>query len=37
MIGVYRGMIEDAEVVLGDLNVDLWVVQDNTLGLKSQS
>jgi len=32
MIGVYRGMIEDAEVLLGDLNVDLWIVQDNTLG-----
>jgi len=32
MIGVYRGMIVDAKVLLDDLNVDLWVVQDNTLG-----
>lgn len=32
MIGVYRGMIADAEVLLNDLNVDLWVVQEDTLG-----
>jgi putative ABC transport system permease protein len=32
MMGVYRGMIVDAEVLLNDLNVDLWVVQENTLG-----
>ena len=32
MIGVYRGMIVDAEVLLNDLNVDLWVVQEDTLG-----
>jgi putative ABC transport system permease protein len=32
MMGVYRGMISDAEVLLQDLNVDLWVVQDDTLG-----
>ena len=32
MMGVYRGMISDAEVLLNDLNVDLWIVQDNTLG-----
>lgn len=32
MIGVYRGMIVDAEGLLNDLNVDLWVVQENTLG-----
>jgi len=32
MMGVYRGMIADAEVLLDDLNVDLWVVQDDTLG-----
>jgi len=32
MIGVYRGMIVDAEVLLNDLDVDLWVVQENTLG-----
>jgi putative ABC transport system permease protein len=32
MMGVYRGMIADAEVLLKDLSVDLWVVQDDTLG-----
>ncbi len=32
MIGVYRGMIADARVILDDLNVDLWVVQEDTLG-----
>ena len=32
MIGVYRGMIIDAQVLLNDLDVDLWVVQENTLG-----
>ena len=32
MMGVYRGMIADAEVLLSDLDADLWVVQENTLG-----
>jgi len=32
MMGVYRGMISDAEVLLKDVNVDLWVVQEDTLG-----
>ena len=32
MMGVYRGMIIDAQVLLDDLDVDLWVVQENTLG-----
>lgn len=32
MIGVYRGMIIDAQVLLNDLKIDLWVVQENTLG-----
>lgn len=32
MMGVYRGMIVDAEVLLNDLNVDLWIVQEGTLG-----
>jgi putative ABC transport system permease protein len=32
MMGVYRGMIVDAEVLLNDLNVDLWIVQEETLG-----
>lgn len=32
MIGVYRGMMVDAEMLLKDINVDIWVVQENTLG-----
>lgn len=32
MIGVYRGMLADAQVILDDLDVDLWVVQEDTLG-----
>ena len=32
MIGVYRGMIVDAEVLLHDIDADLWVVQEDTLG-----
>ncbi len=32
MMGVYRGMLVDAEVLLHDVNVDLWVVQEETLG-----
>ncbi len=32
MMGVYRGMLVDAEVLLDDINVDLWVVQEETLG-----
>ncbi|KYJ85796.1 ABC transporter permease [Sulfurovum riftiae] len=32
MIGVYRGMIVDAEVLLDDIDADLWVVQEDTLG-----
>ncbi len=32
MIGVYRGMMVDAEILLQDLNADLWIVQENTLG-----
>ena len=37
MIGVYRGMIVDAEVLLDDLGVDVWVVQENTLGPFAES
>lgn len=37
MIGVYRGMIVDAEVLLDDLGVDLWVVQEDTLGPFAES
>ncbi len=32
MMGVYRGMIVDVEVLLNDLDVDLWIVQEGTLG-----
>ncbi|WP_434581502.1 ABC transporter permease [Sulfurimonas sp. NW15] len=32
MMGVYRGMIIDAQVLLDDVGVDFWVVQENTLG-----
>ena len=32
MMGVYRGMLVDAEVLLKDLSVDIWVVQEDTLG-----
>ena len=37
MMGVYRGMIADAEVLLDDLSVDLWIVQDDTLGPFAES
>ena len=37
MIGVYRGMIVDAEVLLDDLGVDIWVVQEDTLGPFAES
>ena len=37
MMGVYRGMIVDAEVLLDDLHVDLWVVQEDTLGPFAES
>ncbi len=37
MMGVYRGMIVDAEVLLDDLGVDLWIVQENTLGPFAES
>ncbi len=32
MIGVYRGMIVDAESLLTDINADLWIVQEGTIG-----
>ena len=37
MMGVYKGMIVDAEVLLHDLDADLWVVQENTLGPFAES
>ena len=32
MIGVYRGMVFDAKELVKDLNADIWVVQQDTLG-----
>lgn len=37
MIGVYRGMAEDARVLLSDIQADLWVVQQHTLGPFAES
>ncbi len=37
MIGVYRGMIVDAETLLNDIGADIWVVQEDTLGPFAQS
>ncbi len=32
MAGVYRGMVDDAQVLLRAVRADIWVVQQNTLG-----
>jgi len=32
MIGIYRGMIVESEVLIEDINADLWIVQESTLG-----
>ena len=32
MIGVYRGMIIDAKVLIDDISADVWIVQKDTLG-----
>lgn len=32
MAGVYRGMVDDAQVLLDNSSADLWVVQKDTLG-----
>ncbi len=32
MAGVYRGMVDDAQVLLDNSGADLWVVQQGTLG-----
>ncbi len=37
MVGVYRGMIIDAQVLLNDTGADLWIVQQYTLGPFAQS
>ncbi len=37
MIGVYRGMVFDAKVLVDDVNADIWVVQQDTLGPFAQT
>jgi putative ABC transport system permease protein len=37
MIGVYRGMIYDAKVLVNDINPDLWVVQEDKMGPFAES
>lgn len=32
MIGVYRGMVFDAKVLVNDIKADIWVVQQDTFG-----
>jgi len=32
MMGVYRGMVAEAKILLWDIDADLWIVQENTLG-----
>lgn len=37
MAGVYRGMVDDAKVLLDNSGADLWVVQKETLGPYAES
>ncbi len=37
MIGVYRGMVEDAQTLVNDVKADIWVVQQDTLGPFAQT
>ena len=37
MAGVYRGMVDDAKVLLDNSRADLWVVQQGTLGPYAES
>jgi len=37
MLGVYRGMISDATVLIDDIGADIWVVQKDTLGPFAES
>jgi len=37
MIGVYRGMVFDAKVLVDDIKADIWVVQQDTLGPFAQN
>ena len=32
MLGVYRGMINDATTLIDDIAADIWIVQEDTLG-----
>ena len=32
MVGIYRGMIVEAGILIDDINADIWIVQENTLG-----
>ena len=32
MAGIYRGMVDDAQALLGNSGADLWVVQKDTQG-----
>ena len=37
MIGVYRGMVFDAKVLVDDIKANIWVVQQDTLGPFAQT
>ncbi|HEY0887801.1 MAG TPA: ABC transporter permease, partial [Ramlibacter sp.] len=37
MAGLYRGMVEDARVLLDNSRADLWVVQQDTQGPYAES
>ena len=37
MAGIYRGMVDDAKVLLDNSGAELWVVQKNTLGPYAES
>jgi len=37
MIGVYRGMVFDAKVLVSDIKANIWVVQQDTLGPFAQT
>ncbi|MCK9473718.1 ABC transporter permease [Sulfurimonas sp.] len=37
MIGVYRGMMVEAEILLNDISADIWIVQEDTLGPFAES
>ncbi|MCD6173921.1 MAG: ABC transporter permease [Sulfurimonas sp.] len=37
MIGVYRGMVFDAQTLVNDIQADIWIVQQDTLGPFAQT